>query len=215
MPFDIAAHFAATRREVRNVTLDGQPAKDVIASRLYETDVADLWEAVTDPERITRWFAPVTGELKLGGRFHIEGNASGTITACEPGQSYAGTWEFGGYTSWIKVAVLAEGEQARLEIHHIAPHPNPHWTQYGAGAGGVGWELGLLGLAEHLKRPKDDVRAEGMNGWEASEEAKKLIRAAAKDWGRAAIEGGDDSEEALKAAEATRRFYTGEAPMES
>jgi len=215
MPFDIAAHIAATRREVRNVTQDGQPAKDVVASRLYETDVADLWEAVTDPDRIKRWFAPVTGELKLGGRFHIEGNASGTITACEPGQSYAGTWEFGGYTSWIQVAVLAEGEQARLEIHHIAPHPNPHWTQYGAGAGGVGWELGLLGLAEHLRRPQDDVRAEGMNGWEASEEAKKLIRAAAKDWGRAAIEGGDDSEEALKAAEATRRFYTGEAPMES
>jgi len=215
MPFDIAAHIAATRREVRNVTQDGQPAKDVIAFRLYETDVADLWEAVTDPERIKRWFAPVTGELKLGGRFHIEGNASGTITACEPGQSYAGTWEFGGYTSWIHVAVLAEGEQARLEIHHIAPHPNPHWTQYGAGAGGVGWELGLLGLAEHLKRPADDVRAEGMNGWEASDEARELVRTASKDWGRAAIDGGDDSEEALKAAEATRRFYSGEPPLET
>lgn len=215
MPFDIAAHIAATRREVRNVTQDGQPAKDVIASRLYETDVADLWEAVTDPERIKRWFAPVTGELKLGGRFHIEGNASGTITACEPGQSYAGTWEFGGYTSWIQVAVLAEGEQARLEIHHIAPHPNPHWTQYGAGAGGVGWELGLLGLAEHLKRPADDVRAEGMNGWEASDEARELVRTASKDWGRAAIDGGDDPQEALKAAEATRRFYSGEPPVET
>lgn len=215
MPFDIAAHLGATQREVRNVTAEGQPAKDVVASRVYDTAVADLWDAVTDPERIKRWFGPVTGEFQLGGRFHVEGNASGTITACEPGRSFAGTWEFGGYTSWIEVAVAPEGEKARLEIHHIAHHPNPHWTQYGAGAGGVGWELGLLGLSEHLKRPADDVRAEGMNGWETSDEAKELIRAASKDWGRAAIAGGDEAEEATKAAEATRRFYSGEAPMES
>src|SRR5215217_2427307 len=177
MPFDIAEHLAAAHREVRNVTAEGAPAKDVIASRVYDTDAADLWDAVTDPERMKRWFGPVSGELKLGGRFHVENNASGTITACEPGRSYAGTWEFGGYTSWIEVTVTPEGEQARVDIHHIAPHPNPHWTKYGAGAGGVGWELGLLGLAEHLKRPQDDVRAEGMNGWETSDEAKDLIRA--------------------------------------
>lgn len=107
-----------------------------------------------------------------------------------------------------------EDEKARLEVQHIAPHPNPHWTQYGAGAAGVGWELGLLGLAEHFKRPADDVRAEGLNGWETSDEAKDLVRAASADWGRAAIEGGDDRQEALKAAEETRRFYSGEAPME-
>lgn len=215
MPFDITGHLGATHREVRNVMREGQPAKDVVAARVYDTDSADLWNAVTDPERLKRWFAPVTGELTLGGRFHIEGNASGTITACEPGRSFAGTWEFGPYTSWIEVAITSEGDKARLEIHHIAHHPNPHWTQYGAGAGGVGWELGLLGLAEHLKRPADDVRAEGMNGWETSDEAKDLIRAASADWGRAAIEGGDNSEEALAAAEATRRFYSGEAPMEA
>ena len=214
MPFDIAAHLGATKREVHNVTTEGRPAKDVVASRSYDTDVADLWEAVTDPDRIRRWFAPVSGEFRLHGRFHVEGNASGTITDCEPGKSYAGTWEFGGYTSWIEIVVVPEGERARLEIHHIAHYPNPHWTQFGAGAGGVGWELGLLGLAEHLKRPADDVRAEGVNGWETSDEAKELVRAAARDWGRAAIEGGDDEAEALKAAEATRRFYSGEAPME-
>lgn len=210
MPFDIIAHLHATRREVRNVEQKGSPGKDVVVSRVYDTDAADLWDAVTDPERIRRWFAPVTGELELGGRFHIEGNASGTITACDPGRSFAGTWEFGGYTSWIEIVVSNEGEGARVEIHHIAPHPNPHWTQYGAGAGGVGWELGLLGLAEHLNRPEDDVRAEGLNGWETSDAAKELIRAASLDWGRAAIEGGDDRDEAVNAAEATRRFYSGE-----
>lgn len=215
MPFDIAEHLGAVHREVRNVERDGQSAKDLVASRVYDTDIADLWEAVTDSERIRRWFSPVSGELKLGGRYAVEGNASGTITACEAPRHYAGTWEFMGHVSWIEVYLETVGEGTRLEIHHIAPHPNPHWDQYGAGAGGVGWELGLLGLSEHLKRPADDVRAEGLDGWETSDEAKQLVRASAEDWGRASIAGGDEPEQAMRAAEATRRFYSGEAPMES
>lgn len=215
MPFDIAAHLGAVHREVRNVVRDGQTAKDLVASRLYDTDAADLWEAITDADRIRRWFSPVSGELKPGGRYAVEGNASGTITACEQPRYFAGTWEFMGHVSWIEVYLEPVGDQTRLELHHIAPHPNPHWDQYGAGAGGVGWELGLLGLAEHLTRPADDVRAEGMNSWETSNEAKELIRAAAAGWGQASIEGGDDPEQATRAAEATRRFYSGEPPLGS
>ena len=77
MSFDIAAHLGAVHREVRNVEYNGQSAKDLIASRVYDTDIADLWEAVTDAERIKRWFSPVSGDLKLGGRYAVEGNASG------------------------------------------------------------------------------------------------------------------------------------------
>ncbi|MGV3490857.1 MAG: SRPBCC family protein [Devosia sp.] len=214
MPFDIAAHLGATHREVRNVEKDGQTAKDLIAARVYDTDIADLWDAVTNPDRIKRWFAPVSGDLRLGGEYAVEGNASGTITACDAPRRYDSTWVFMGYVSWIEVHLEPVGDKTRLEVHHIAPHPNPHWDQYGAGAGGVGWELGLLGLAEHLKRPADDVRAEGMNGWETSTEAKELVRAASADWGRASAEGGDDPEAARLAAERTRRFYSGEPPLE-
>ena len=31
----------------------------------------DLWEALTSAERIPRWFAPVSGDLRLGGRFQV------------------------------------------------------------------------------------------------------------------------------------------------
>ncbi len=215
MPFDIAAHLGAVHREVRNVERDGQSAKDLVASRLYDTDIADLWDAITDAERVKRWFSPVSGELRLGGRYAVEGNASGTITACDPPRSFAATWEFMGHVSWVEVYLETADNGTRLELHHIAPHPNPHWDQYGAGAGGVGWELGLLGLAEHLKRPADDVRAEGLDGWETSAEAEELVRAAAAGWGEASIGGGDDRDQAMRAAEATRRFYSGEPPAES
>ena len=104
-----------------------------------------------------------------------------------------------------------EGDGTRLELTHTAPL-SPHWEQYGPGAVGVGWELGLLGLAAHLARPDDDVRAEG-TGWETSDEAKGLIRASAAGWGEAAVAAGEDRAHALEAAEATRAFFSGEVPM--
>lgn len=101
MTFDLADHLGAMTRTVTNLERDGQPAKAVIASRVYPTDAADLWDALTRPERIKRWFAPVTGELKLGGRYQVENNAGGTITACEPAKRVVLTWEFGGTVSWV------------------------------------------------------------------------------------------------------------------
>ena len=213
MSFDIAAHLGAMTRSVRNLEKDGQPAKAVIATRVYDTTPADLWEALTQPERLKRWFAPVTGDLKLGGRYHVEGNASGTITACEPHARAELTWEFGGGISWVNLTLTAEGNGTRLELEHIAPI-NPHWDAYGPGAVGVGWDLSFLGLAAHLERPADDVRTEGLNDWETSDEAKALVRAASDDWGQAAIRAGEDRDHALKAAEATRRFYSGEPALE-
>lgn len=213
MPFDLAAHLGAMTRTVRKLERDGQPAKAVVASRVFDTDAADLWDALTNQERLPRWFAPVEGELRLGGRFHVQGNASGTITACEPNRHFAGTWEFAGATSWIEVSLTPEGDGTRLELQHIA-QITPHWDKYGPGAVGVGWELGFLGLSAHLATPDADVRAEGTGEWQTSDEAKALVRTSSDQWGRAAIAAGEDRKQALKAAEATRRFYSGEAPME-
>ncbi|HEY9012374.1 MAG TPA: SRPBCC family protein [Devosia sp.] len=212
MSFDIAAHLGAMTREVRNLERDGQPAKAVVASRVYPTDAADLWDALTNSERLPRWFAQVDGDLRLGGRFHVHGNAEGTITACEPQKHIAGTWEFAGATSWIEIDLTPDGDGTRLQLVHTA-HISPHWDMFGPGAVGVGWELGFLGLSAHLAAPESDVRAEG-TGWETSEEAKGLVRASSAAWGEAAINAGENREHALAAAEATRKFYSGEAPTE-
>lgn len=60
---------------------DGQETIEtgVSLSQSYATDVDDLWNACSTGERLARWFAPVSGELELGGRLRIEGNAAGTI----------------------------------------------------------------------------------------------------------------------------------------
>jgi uncharacterized protein YndB with AHSA1/START domain len=56
----------------------------------------------TNPERIPRWFLPVSGELKEGGRYQLEGNAGGTITRCDPPHGFDATWEMGSDMSWIE-----------------------------------------------------------------------------------------------------------------
>jgi len=212
MTFDLADHIGAMTRSVKNLERDGKPMKAVIASRIYDTDAADLWDALTNPERLPRWFAPVTGDFKLGGKYQVEGNAGGTVTTCEPEKKLALTWEFMGGMSWVTLTLAPEGEGTRLELEHVAPI-DPHWQQFGPGAVGVGWDLSFLGLAAHLARPGEDVRAEGL-GWEVSDEARSLVRAASDDWGRAAIAAGEDRDAALAAAEATRKFYSGEVPMD-
>ena len=37
---------------------------------VYDTDIEDLWDACTDPERLARWIAKVSGDLRVGGTIH-------------------------------------------------------------------------------------------------------------------------------------------------
>jgi uncharacterized protein YndB with AHSA1/START domain len=211
MTDDIAGFIGAVTREVRNIEHEGKPAAAVVASRSYDTDIDDLWDAITNPERLPRWFAPVSGELKLGGRYQVQGNAGGTITRCEPPREFSLTWEFGGGVSWVNVVLRAEGaERTHLELQHIA-HPEAHWEQFGPGAVGVGWELGLMGLARHLQDPGAARPPEGDPAWMGSPDAKRFMRLSAEAWGEAAIAAGESETQAREAAERTRKFYSGEA----
>ena len=92
MEIDVARVLGLVTRSVRNFEKDGKAASAVTLTRLYDTDVDDLWDALTSKERIPRWFLPVEGDLQLGGRYQLKGNAGGTITACTPPGHFAATW---------------------------------------------------------------------------------------------------------------------------
>src|SRR5438445_10950204 len=141
--------LGAEFRRFENREHEGKPARVVVAVRTYDTDCADLWDALTSKERIPRWFLPVEGDLRLGGRYQLKGNAGGTITACTPPDHFAATWEFGGATSWIDVKLAAERDKARLTLEHTAVIED-HWNQFGPGAVGIGWDLALAGLEGYL-----------------------------------------------------------------
>ncbi len=217
MAFDLATHLAAMTRSVRSGTRDGVPTKIVVAARTFATSPADLWDAVTNAERIGRWFLPVTGDLQLGGRYQLHGNAGGVVESCEPPKRFGITWEYGGQVSWLEVNVTPDGEGARLELEHIAPFEAASpaaefWTTYGPGAVGVGWDMGLQGLARHLEDPGAEAPdPEAAAAWATSPEAKEFYATSSRAWAEADIAHGTPEDEALAASERTRAFYGGEA----
>jgi uncharacterized protein YndB with AHSA1/START domain len=209
MTDDISKLIGAVKREVRQVEREGKPAAMVVMCRSFDTTIEDLWDALTNRERLPRWFLPVSGELKLGGRYQLEGNAGGTITRCEPPRELSVTWEFGGGTSWVYVSLREDGATTRLELQHIA-HPDPHWDKFGPGAVGVGWDLGLMGLGRHIENPAATKPPEADPAWLGSDEAKRFMKLSSDDWARAAIAHGEDEAAARARAERTRAFYCGE-----
>jgi uncharacterized protein YndB with AHSA1/START domain len=210
MQIDIARHIGAVTREVRGREHEGAPARVVVATRSYDTGVEDLWDALTSAERIPRWFLPITGDLKLGGRYQLQGNAGGTITTCEPPHRLSVTWEFGGDTSWVNVTLTADGDGARLELEHIAHVGGDFWDQYGPGAVGVGWDLSLLGLALHLASGGAPVDRAVFAAWSASQEGKAFALASNDGWRLASISFGTEPAAANAAAARTGSFYTGD-----
>lgn len=206
--------FGAEFRRVENREFEGKPAVVVVAARSFDTTVEDLWEAISTRERLQRWFLPVEGELKVGGRYQLVGNAAGTITRCDPPEALDVTWEFGGGMSWVNVRLAAEdaGQRARLTLEHIAHRDGigeEHLQQYGPGAGGVGWDLAFHGLGKHFENPDLALDPAAFEAWAGSEEGKQFMRACAEAWGEADAASGTDPAEAKARAERTHAFYTG------
>jgi len=208
---EASGQINAVTRRVGSRTLEAGEARSVQIGRTYDAPVEDVWEACTDPERIRRWFLPVSGELREGGRYQVEGNASGLIERCEPPRTFEATWEFGGQVSWIELRLsdTAEGG-TRLELEHIA-RVDDHWARFGPGAVGVGWDLALLGLTQHLVTGAA-VDPEAGAAFPASEEGREFIEKSSRGWCEAAIAAGADAAEATAAAERTFAFFTGAEP---
>lgn len=210
MEIEVARVLGLVTRSVRNFEKDGKPASTVTLTRLYDTTVDDLWDALTSRERIPRWFLPVEGDLRLGGKYQLKGNAGGTITACLPPRHFAATWEFGGGTSWIDVKVAAERDQARMTLEHTALIED-HWNQFGPGAVGIGWDLGVLGVGRYLETG-ESMDHETAEAWMGSANGKECMRTSGEYWRAAHVASGVDPASAKERSDCTIAFYLGEPP---
>ncbi len=211
MKADPANFLGVTTRTVKQGEYAGRPAKIVIASAEYDTDIEDLWDAITDPERIARWLARVTGELELGGHYQIQGNASGIIEECEEPTHLALTWNYGDQATWVKVdlTALPGGNRTNLRLEHVLPDDDK-WKAFGPGAVGVGWELALNGLAEHLRAPQVVKLADGIDKI-TSPESRAFVERSSNGWRDADIASGTPSSIAGERSAAVFAFYTRDA----
>jgi uncharacterized protein YndB with AHSA1/START domain len=209
---DYTNAFGAEFREVQERNHDGKDVRVVVASRVYATDPDDLWNALTDAERIPRWFLPISGRLELGGRYQLEANAGGSILRCDPPEALEVTWEFGEQTSWVRLRLAQAEGGTRLTLEHLTPKDEgaeEHWKQYGPGAAGVGWDLSFLGLALHLGSGGEAVDPQESHAWMVSEQGRAFMRDSANRWGEAHVRAGEDREVAEATAQRTGAFYTG------
>jgi uncharacterized protein YndB with AHSA1/START domain len=140
----------------------------------YDTDVDDLWSAVTQPERLVRWWGRVEGDLRPGGQFRswVEAaglDAAGQVEECEPPRRFKVTsresdesWAAGSldapppFDSVIEVTLTPAGEQTILVLE-ISGLPLAKVASYGAG-----WQLHAENLAVYLTGHE---RGDGQARW--------------------------------------------------
>lgn len=142
---------------------------------VYDTDVADLWTALTNADRLSRWLAEVTGDLRSGGliqaTFTSGWEGPGRIDVCEPPRRLMATMNPGRDDETVLEATLAdEAGKTRLVIEERGL-PLSDVAAYGAG-----WQTHVEDLAGYLagqpRRTWIDRVRELMPGYQAL----------AKDW---------------------------------
>ena len=124
-------------------------SEDPVEARRGDLEIVGVpLESDGNPERLPRWFYPISGDLKVGGGFQFEGNASGEIRRCD-----RPTWlqvTFGGPDSFLDVRLAETGDRTTVELTHTVP-----LAMAGSGAGalfvGPVWDGALLGLGIHLR----------------------------------------------------------------
>lgn len=185
--------------------------KTVVAlTRTYDAAIADVWDALTDPERLSRWFLPIEGDLRVGGRYQLKGNAGGEVLSCEPPHRFLVTWVFAPEPTEkditeVEVRLREDGGTTVLELRHEASVDPQMWNQYGPGAVGVGWDLTFLGLAMHLANPGSE--APPAEEFERSPDARGFIVASSDAWGVANAKFGTPPDQVAAQVAATTAFY--------
>jgi uncharacterized protein YndB with AHSA1/START domain len=167
---DIPSQLAAIYREVGE--RQAGEAVGVLMRRSYGAAIEDVWSAVTDLERMRRWFLPVSGDLRVGGTFQLHGNAGGEILTCEPPTLLRVT--FGGPTSVVELRLSPNGDETVLELEHVVPF---EIAQSAAGAlyVGPGWDGALMGLDLYLRGEAPADPAAAANSLEVQEFSKQSL----------------------------------------
>ncbi len=193
------------RAERATATVPGRTARTVVIRRTFDAPVDDVWQACTDPARIARWFLPVTGDLRLGGRYQLQDHAGGEILRCEPPKLFRATWEYGTEMSEVEVRLSDEGDGTLFELTHESDPDPEFWARYGPAATGVGWDGMLLGLVLHLEGGMiDDPVA-----WQASDDGRAFMIRSSELWGAAYAESGASPDEVATIVANASAFYTG------
>src|SRR6266508_3478311 len=127
-----------------------------------DTDIDDVWSALTDASRLARWYGEVEGDLRLGGEYRVRLFASGwegtgRVEACEPPQRLLVRIKDAEEPDEqdIEAMLTADGDQT-IVVWEERGMPLDLLSAYGAGV-----QLHVEDLADHLagRERRDDAKA--------------------------------------------------------
>ena len=105
----------------------------------FDTDIDDLWSALTDPGRLARWLGEFEGDLRLGGAFRARFFASGwegtgRVDVCEPPQRLlvVTKGDRSSYELVTEVTLAADGDQT-IVVWEERGMPLDYLAAFGAG----------------------------------------------------------------------------------
>lgn len=128
-----------------NVLADG-PRRTVELHRDLAVEPAEVWSALTEPDRVARWI----GALEVSGPDYVltfpgGSQAQGAIQDCEPPHRLGVTWSYDGEpVSELRVTLAANGSGCTLTLVHGG------LAAIGGAAYGARWEDFLGAMAEEL-----------------------------------------------------------------
>jgi len=206
---DLIEQIDSVARNVGSATLPAGAAHMVTMQRTYDADIDDVWDAITQPDRIARWFLPVTGDFRVGGEYQLDGNAGGEIRTCDPPHRLVVTWNPPGAepptedASLVTVSLQVVDGSTELTLEHVAVVPPEFWDEYGPGAVGVGWDLSLVGLAAHL----DGLQLGTPEEMDRDPNVRAAMTASSNAWGAAYAATGTSPDTVARVVAATTAFY--------
>jgi uncharacterized protein YndB with AHSA1/START domain len=109
--------FSEPAPELRHRRIAAGEARVAVFHRTYDAAIEDVWDACTNPDRLRRWYVPVTGDLRLGGRFEQAMMGSGQITRCEAPRLLV--LSLGGGADEVELRLSAADDgRTELELQH-------------------------------------------------------------------------------------------------
>ncbi len=128
----------------------------------FDTDIDDVWSALTDPARLARWYGEVEGDLRLGGEYRARlfssgWEGTGRVEVCEPPQRLL-----------VRIKDADEPDEGVIEavLTADADQTIVVWEERGMSldllsAYGAGVQIHVEDLADHLagRERRDDAKA--------------------------------------------------------
>lgn len=182
---ELEVDLSQTERSFGLRQIQAGHARMLVIGRYLSQPIGEVWNALTDPDRLGEYFAAPRGDFRRGGEYEVPGFAQGTIQRCDPPRLLTVSWiPPRGNTAELELHLADEGGVTRVELRYASVRKrfaviDPDVEEWAAGPG---WEFFLDNLSAHLEgretHPTD-------RDWKSMEEAnKELYRARNEEWVR-------------------------------